>query len=165
MYVLHKDATPYLEQGIVASVSAPKPKYPSAQPYAPYQPLEMVVDVVVNAGGQSTSLQGLPASADIADSGVNGNVVVSCSRDAMNGELYTLRQKSTDIINSVDYHKEVIDACDKMLEALNPEFAAKQQKDQEIQSLKEQIETMSKSMGTLMQMNQRLMEQFGVSET
>lgn len=124
----------------------------------------MVVDVVVNIGGQNTNLQGLPAGADIADFGQNGNIVVSCSRDAMNGELSTLRQKSVDILNSVEYHKGMIESCDKMLNALNPEFAAKQQQEQEIDMMKQQIATMTQNMNTLMQMNQKLMEQLGVSE-
>lgn len=126
--------------------------------------MEMVVDVVVNIGGQNTNLQGLPAGADIADFGQNGNIVVSCSRDAMNGELSTLRQKSVDILNSVEYHKGMIESCDKMLNALNPEFAAKQQQEQEIDMMKQQIATMTQNMNTLMQMNQKLMEQLGVSE-
>lgn len=124
----------------------------------------MVVDVVVNIGGQNTNLQGLPAGAEIADFGQNGNIVVSCSRDAMNGELSTLRQKSVDILNSVEYHKGMIESCDKMLNALNPEFAAKQQQEQEIDMMKQQIATMTQNMNTLMQMNQKLMEQLGVSE-
>ena len=124
----------------------------------------MVVDVAVNIGGQNTNLQGLPAGADIADFGQNGNIVVSCSRDAMNGELSTLRQKSVDILNSVEYHKGMIESCDKMLNALNPEFAAKQQQEQEIDMMKQQIASMTQNMNTLMQMNQKLMEQLGVSE-
>ena len=41
--------------------------------------MEMVVDVSVNINGQHTSFQGLPAGADIADFGQNGNIVISTS--------------------------------------------------------------------------------------
>lgn len=143
----------------------PKPKYPSPAQFTQYPQMEMVVDLVVNIGGQSTNLQGLPAGSDIADFGQNGNIVVSCSRDAMNGELSTLRQKSTDILNSIEYHRNMIASCDRMLNALNPEFAAKQQQEQEIDMMKKQMASMTQSMNTLMQMNQRLMEQLGVSES
>lgn len=77
----------------------------------------------------------------------------------------TLRQRSVDILNSVEYHKNMIASCDKMLNALNPEFAAKQQQEQEIDMMKRQIASMTQNMSTLMQMNQRLMEQLGVSES
>lgn len=32
LYILHKDANPFIEYGPVVSVSAPKPKYPMASP-------------------------------------------------------------------------------------------------------------------------------------
>ena len=37
-----------------------------------------------------------------------------------------MKQKSIDIINSMDFHNSVIAGCDKMLTLLNPEFAEKQ---------------------------------------
>lgn len=165
MYILHKEDTPYVENGLVVSVSAPKPKYPSIPPMGQFPSVEMVVDIVVNIGGQNTNLQGLPAGADIADFGINGNIVVSCSREAMNNEVSTMKQKSCDILNSVDYHKNVMAACDKMLNMLNPEFAAKQQQEAEISGLKRQVSEMSKSVSELMAMNKKLMEQLGVGNT
>ena len=122
--------------------------------------MEMVVDVTVNICGQQTSLQGLPAGADIADFGQNGNIVVACSRDAMNNEISTMKQKSADILGSIDYHRGVIDACDKMLNTLNPEFAAKQQQEQEIAGLKSQMTEMKREFTEFMTV---LKEQLGLS--
>ena len=113
LYILHKDKNPYIEYGSVVSVSAPKPKYPTTPQLGQFPPMEMVVDITVNIGGQATNLQGLPAGAEIADFGQQGNIVVSCSRDAMNNELVTMRQKSNDVLGSVEYHRNVIEACDK----------------------------------------------------
>ena len=149
----------------MVSVSSPKPKYPQPVPLGQFPQMEMVVDVVANVGGNNTNLQGLPAGADIADFGQNGNIVVSCSRDAMNSEVAMMKQKSSEILNSVDYHKNVIASCDKMLSALNPELAAKQQQDKEISDLRAQIADMGKNMANLMAMNKQLMEQLGVPET
>lgn len=163
LYILHKDANPFIEQGAVVSVSMPKPKYPTTPQFGQYPQMEMVVDVAVNIGGQNTNLQGLPAGAEIADFGPNGNIVVSCSRDAMNNEISTLRQKSVDIVNSRDYNLNIIAACDKMLSALNPEFADKQQREQEIAAMKEQLASMTQNMNNLMKMNRQLMEQLGLS--
>ena len=99
IYILHKDGTPFIETGSVVSVSAPHPKYPVSPQLGQLPQMEMVVDITVSVNGQSTSLQGLPAGADIADFGINGNIVVSCSREAMNNEVTTMRQKSLDIKN------------------------------------------------------------------
>lgn len=65
----------------------------------------------------------------------------------------------------MDIHKSVIAGCDKMLTLLNPEFAEKQRQEQEIASLKGQMSEMSKNMADLMELNKRLMEQIGVTET
>lgn len=165
LYILHKDAVPYIEYGSVVNVSAPKPKYPSAPPLGQFPQMEMVVDVVVSINGQNTNLQGLPAGQDIADFGHNGNIVVSSSRDAINNEISMMKQKSNDILGSVDFNRNVITACDKMLTDLNPEVADKQKQEQEISTLKGQMQEMSQNMAALMEMNKRLMEQLGVSET
>lgn len=165
LYILHKDANPYIEIGSVVSVSAPKPKYPMPTPIGQIPQTEMVVDIVINISGQNTTFQNLPAGGDIADFGQNGNIVLSCSRDATNSEVTSMKQKSIDILNSIDFHQSVIAGCDKMLTVLNPEFAEKQRQEQEIASLKGQMSEMSKNMADLMEMNKRLMEQLGTKET
>lgn len=163
LFILHKESTPYIEYGSVVSVSAPRSKYPSVPPIGQFPQMEMVVDVTVNVNGQQSNLQGLPAGADIADFGQNGNIVVACSRDAMNNEISTMKQKSADILASVDYHRGVMDSCDKMLNALNPEFAAKQLQEQKISQLEIKIAEMTKGMGELMKFNKMLAEQLGVN--
>ena len=127
--------------------------------------MEMVVDVAVNINGQTTNFQNLPAGTDIADFGANGNIVISCSRDAMNNEVAVMKQKSIEILNSVDFHQGVITACDKMLNLLNPEYAAKQQQDKEISDLKSQLTEMGRNVNNLMEMNRQLMEQLGLTGT
>ena len=41
LYILHKDANPFIEYGPVVSVSAPKPKYPMASPMGQLPQMEM----------------------------------------------------------------------------------------------------------------------------
>lgn len=165
LYILHKDGTPYVEYGSVVSVSAPHPKYPSTPQIGQFPQMEMVVDITVNISGQTSNLQGLPAGAEIADFGQNGNIVVSSSREAMNNEVAMMRQKSMDILNSAEYHRNVIAACEKMLNTLNPELAAKQQQDEEMKGMKEQMAAMLSTINRLADQNKQIMDQFGISET
>lgn len=162
LYILHKENSPFIEYGSVINVSAPHPKYPMTPPIGQMPTMEMVVDVSVNINGQNTNFQNLPAGMEIADFGQNGNIVISCSRDAMNNEVAMMKQKSIELLNSVEYHQNVIASCDKMLNLLNPEFAAKQQQDKEIADLKGQMAEMSRNMADLMTLNKQLMEQFGL---
>ena len=99
-----------------------------------------------------------PANLDIADFN-NSNIVLSDNREAMNSEIASLKQKSIAIINSIDFHKEMISNCDKILSELNPEFAEKQRQQLEINSLKTQMGEMAKSITELMSMNKKLISQ------
>ena len=165
VYILHKDSVPYIEQGSLVSVSSPKPKYPSSPAIGQFPQMEMVVDLVVSVNGNNMNLQGLPAGLEIADFGHNGNIVVSSSKEAINNEISLMRQRSAEIIGSVDFHRNVISACEKMLSELNPEVAEKQRQEQEISTLKGQMQRMSENMNSLMEMNRKLMDQIGVTET
>lgn len=148
IYILHRDATPYIEIGQVVSVSQPRPRYQTSSYIAPQ---EQVVDVVVGINGNNITLQSLPANLDVADQGtINGSLFISTQRDAMNTEINSMRQKSLDIINSVEHHKKVIQDCEVLLQRLNPEFAEQKQQKQEIDMLKTQMSEMMSGMKELM---------------
>lgn len=148
IYILHRDATPYVEIGQVVSVSQPRPRFQINNYLAPQ---EQVVDVVVGINGNNITLQSLPANLDVADQGtVNGSLFISTSKDAMNSEVTSMKQKSLEIINSVDHHKKVVQDCEILLQRLNPEFAEQKQQKQEIDMLKTQMSQMMSGMKELM---------------
>lgn len=148
IYILHKDSTPYFEVGQVVSVSQPVPKFP-VQNFM--QPQELVVDIVVKVNGNDITLQKLPANLDVADQGTSsGAIVITTSREAMNAEIDSLRQKSLSIINSVEYHQKIVQDCEILLQRLNPEFAEQKQQKQEIDTLKQQMSEMMNGMKELM---------------
>ena len=68
----------------------------------------------------------------------------------MNTEVNSMRQKSLDIINSVEHHKKVIQDCELLLQRLNPEFAEQKQQKQEIDILKTQVSEIMNGMKELM---------------
>lgn len=147
IYILHRDATPYVEIGQVISVSQPRPRYQNNY----ITPQEQVVDIVVGINGNNITLQSLPANLDVADQGtINGSLFISTSRDAMNTEINSMRQKSLDIINSIDHHKKTIQDCELLLQRLNPEFAEQKHQKQEIDMLKTQVSEMMNGMKELM---------------
>ena len=148
IYVLHKGDNPRLETGYVANQPIPKPKY--QMPHNFGQPQEMIVDLVIKLNDISINLNSIPANLDIADSYSNGeSIVISDSREAMNSEILSLKQKSVDLLNSMDYHKSLIVSYDKLLSDFNPEMAEKQAQQQEIAGLRNQIDELSKSMALL----------------
>jgi len=151
LFILHKDK-PLLEVGSVISVSIPTPKYPVQPMFG--QPQEMVVDIIAKVNNQDVTYQKIPANLDVADFG-NNSIVLSDNRDAMNSEIMCLKQKSVDILNSVDYHKGVITECDRLLSSLNPDLAEKQ-------AQKARIDTLESQISSLMEMNKQLMDRLSV---
>jgi uncharacterized coiled-coil protein SlyX len=155
LYILRKDK-PTLEVGSVVSVSIPVPKYQMQPAFGQHQ--EMVVDIVAKVNNQDVTYQKIPANLDIADFG-NGGIVISDNREAMNSEILSLKKKSADILDSIDYHKDVISNCEKILSELNPEFAEKQAQKKEIDDLRVQMDEMTKNMASLMEANRQLISQ------
>lgn len=157
IYIFHKGDTPKLEIGYVINQPVARPKYQVPPTFGQAQ--DMVVDLNVKVNGQSVNFTNIPAQLDIADSSSNGeSLVISDSKEAMNAEILSMKQKSIDIINSIDFHKNFINNCDSILSDLNPEFAEKQAQRIEIDSLKNQMSEMSKHMTELMETNRRLVE-------
>lgn len=135
IYILKKDAVPILEIGKITNVSVPVPKYGNASMYN-----DLVLDITAEIDGRITNFQKLPANSEIADFG--NNIVVATSKEAMNSELMSMKQRSLDIINSVELHQSIISGCDEILQTLNPEIAEKQRQEQENKQLREEINSL-----------------------
>ena len=154
LFVLDKQGSPSLEIGTVVSVTAPMPQLSSIG-----QPTMYTVDVTARINDQNITYQKLPANMDVADFAGNGNVVVACSRESMNSELQAMRQRSVDVVKSVDYHNGMIKAIDKIIQDLNREEAEKLALQKEVTDLKGQMFQMSQSVNALLEQNKQLMEQ------
>ena len=135
IYKLHKDAVPTLVIGKVTYISAPVPKYGNTSMYN-----DLVLDITADVDGKSTNFQKLPANGEIADFG--NNIVVATSKEAMNSELVSMKQRSLVIINSVEQHRNIISGCDEILQMLNPEISEKQRQEQENKQLREEINSL-----------------------
>ena len=61
-----------------------------------------------------------------------------------------MRQKSIDIINSIEIHKKTVQDYELLLQKLNPEVAEQKQQKQEIDLLKSQMSEMMSNMRELM---------------
>lgn len=157
VYIFHKSEKPFLEIGTVVNIPTTKSKYGLPQTFGQTQ--EMVVDLVVKTDKQTLNYNGLPANLEIADSFSNGeSVVVSDNRAAINAEILSYKQKSIDTINSINRHKDIVHTCEEILNNLNPEYAEKKQQQNEINTLKNQITDVSKTLTNLTEMVESLMK-------
>lgn len=53
-----------------------------------------------------------------------------------------MKQRSLDIINSIETHQSIIRGCDEILSQLNPEIVEKQRQEQENKALREEINSL-----------------------
>ena len=143
IYILRKDVTPTLEIGKVTNVSIPVPKYGTNSMYN-----DLVLDITAEIDGKVTNFQKLPANSEIADFG--NNIVVAVSKEAMNSEVMSMKQRSVDILNSIELHRIIIDGCDEILQVLNPEIAEKQRQEQENKALREEINSLKEMFSEFM---------------
>lgn len=158
-YILSKGISPRLDVGIVTAVTAPQIKFQAIPQGLGSQP-EYVVDVTVSVNGATQQYQKLPANKEIADFGDGyGNIVVSMSRDAMNNEIATLKNRSEDHISRVEEEKQKLIAYESILQQLNPEYAEKQKQEAEIINLKNQVAAMAQTNANLEQMMTQLLSE------
>lgn len=151
-YVLDKGENPNLRIGQVVSVSNPQTRYPSFNNGFTPQPMETVVDVKVKLGDEEVDFKQLPANGQIAN---DKNLVVSDNKDAMSAEVDAMLRQSRAILESVDYHKRVVESCEGMLQQLNPQIAKEKEQTEKINKLEGKVSgiegKIDKMMGWLQQ--------------
>ena len=145
IYVLDKKDSPVLKKGIIELVSPQRSK--SGSFYG--QPLDMVVDITVNVDGTKEEFKNIPASLNIAN---DGNLVISESKEAMSTEVDSMLSISKQILESVDYHQEVIKKCEQILKDLNPQFAKDKLQEEKINSLEERMGGVEDTLGDIKDM-------------
>lgn len=150
IYIFHRGDNTRLDTGYITTQPLVHPKYQVPQTFGQQQ--ELVADISVRVGNDIINLKGLPAQMDTSDTFIDGeNIVVSTSRDAMNAEVLSEKQKSSDIINSKPYHEDRITKLETILTQLNPEYAEKQSQKEEMNELRNQVNMLSNQVGRLVE--------------
>lgn len=146
LYVLEKGKTPELRIAQVTNVSQQMPRYNTTPTVGIGLNADMVVDVKAKAGEQDYEFKQLSCNKSVES---YGNAVVSDNREAMLSEVDAMRQMSQQIIDSVDYHKKVIEATTDMLKTLNPNFAKEQERDEAIKDLYRKMDSFGATLGNI----------------
>ena len=106
-------------------------------------PPRSVVNITVDTQPQQTTFQCVPTDTDVYYC-ENGQTVVAATKEAMNNELTSMMRRSEEIIRSVDNHRVIIESCNDLLNKLNPERGEKAKQDEEIATIKSELNELSK---------------------
>ena len=149
LYVLDKTKEPKVVTGYVERVSAPHPLYQNYNPTVSFGAnLQTAVDIVVKMDDDRKEFVGIPSTANIHS---YGDYVISESKDNMIQEVNAMLANSKSILANVEQHKSNITACEKILKELNPVYAKEQERDEAIDTLTKQVNSMQDILARLEQ--------------
>lgn len=137
IYVLETKDKPKLLTGTINSISLPRPQYATFG-----QTMETVVDIVAYVDGEKREFKRVPCNNTIANFGPDAFVLAD-SRESMNSHISTAIQNSKNIVNSYEKNKQLITDLTEIYEELNPALKADKEKDKIIQSLQDQVNTLT----------------------
>lgn len=103
----------------------------------------MTSQAVINAVQQQGCEIGNQISATLI--AMANGITLACSVDPIMNHLNAMKRTSTDIVNSVDKNREIIEACDSILEDINPTFKQSKDQDRKIKGLEDQVAKMGES--------------------
>lgn len=140
LYILEKGDKPVLKIGQVEGTTQPR-----FNPAAGFG--VTVIDIAAKVDNERKDYIGVPSNASVHGA---GNVVISESREAMISEVNSMLQTSKQIIDNVEYHRNVITACEDILKQLNPDYAKQQERDDAIDNLKNEVVSLKSDMSRIL---------------
>lgn len=147
---MEKSDKPVLKMGEVVSVGAPTPMY-NTQTAGLTMGFQPTMEVVVRAkvDGKEGDFPHLPAANGVHD---YGNMVVTDSREAMLGEVDTLKRTAENVLASVERNENVVSECDTILKSLNPDYAKAKERDEAISNLNSRLDGIEDTMSQVLKL-------------
>jgi hypothetical protein len=153
-YILRQGEKPILEVGVVKQKSQARAKFPTQTPNIMQgMQVQQVIDVVATINGKDETFSEIPINVEIAQ---RGNVTFSGSREAMLQAVDAMLQTSKKALEQIPYHKSVISESEKMMEALNPQYAENKQQARTIQDLQERADKQEKMLSDIYALVQKI---------
>ena len=143
MYVLDRTSEPEVKIGYVENVSIPRPMYPTYNPAASLGTnMQTVVDITLRLDDENKEFC-VPSNLSLH---TYGDYTLSESKEAMISEVDSLMKNSKDVMDSVDKHKQAIAAYEKILKSLNPVYARESERDEAINTLSSQVDSIQNAL-------------------
>ena len=150
IYILDKtNEIPKLSVGYVEKRSDVYSRYGTPTMPMMSQPMDGVIDFSVRIGNEVIDLKKLPAAQSICSPDGHPQIVVSDNREAILAEVDGIERTSQAIVDGYDLNVSIVSACAEMKRVLNPQLAKEQQRDEDINNLKDKIGGIEDSIGRI----------------
>lgn len=160
VYIIHTaKAELQVEMGVIETTNA--------MMFGMY-PMNFPLELTVRIGNRVVPYKGINGSTESAkatEQTSGEEIVICCSRDAVNTEIARLKQESINNLNMAEFHRQRIASCDSIHMQVNPEEAQKAQQQAELESMRSQMESMRKQMAEQMEINKKLLAKLEDEET
>ncbi len=147
VWILDKSGkSPELKAGQVTNVPQVVPMYNTQNPaMTGFQP-EMVVDVIIKTDSKEYDLKQLHANmqTEVRD---DIKAVISDSQESMLQEVEAMFALSKQVIDSQEYHQNVIGKCEQWRRMLNPRYEKEQKRDEQIDALNRRFDAFEDKFG------------------
>lgn len=107
-----------------------------------------VVDIEVKNESQNVTFKDVPAELSVADYGETG-VVMSETREAILSEIENFRHISQRGLEDIPRLKKNVEACDAMIQLLNPKAKEEAERAKEFSTIKEEVAEIKKMMAEM----------------
>lgn len=98
-------------------------------------PMDMVVDLTLEIDGQTSTY----SFKDSTEVGFTKTLVVATGRDAILREVEVLKDQSAQALSQIDFHKERLDKCTKIVAEFNPVYKEKRENEERFCKLEDSI--------------------------
>lgn len=143
VHTLDTNGVPKYSVGKVVAVS--EPRFMSPQPGNYQANQNRVVDLTVEIDGETRTYT-VPEGQNVAKA---MGITLSTGIDPIMNELTAIKQVSKEVIESMDLNRNKIEACEKILEDINPNFKQSREQDRKIAGIESKVSELTGSFDEL----------------
>ena len=128
-YIFDKNINPNIKIGKVKNISTNPQNYGLAN---------QEIDITIDVNGDTYEFKKIPANLSIVSP--SKGIIISDNVEDMTKEVEVTINNSQQIIDSIDYHKSILDAKDNLLSVLNPRFAREKEQESKLIALENKVD-------------------------
>jgi len=115
------------------------------------------LDIAIDVNGETYTFKKVPSNLSIASPSTG--VVISDNKEDMFTEVENAIKISHQVIDSVPYHKAILENSDSILAKLNPKFAKEKEQEQKINNLENRMGGIEQGITNLQSMIAKVLNQ------